>query len=126
MSLVRPSLIKVTTVCVVLFAFWLGGAGKAEAGCGDHGYVVQRANGDVVVVTPSQPTCPCKGPQCRQSDNPPSAPVSPAQSPTSGDDAWRGDALLGFSDTCLFVPDLDPLQFSGAGPVFEILQPPRV
>ena len=50
MPLARPSLVKVCTACAVALAFWLAASGNARAGCGDHGYVVQRANGEVVVV----------------------------------------------------------------------------
>ena len=64
-----------TAFAVALCACLMGGS-SAQAGCGDHGYVVQRDNGEVVVVTPSNPGCPCKGPSCQKREVPP-APMTP-------------------------------------------------
>ena len=128
MALVHPSMLKVAIAMAVGITFWLAGAESAQAGCGEHGYVVQRANGDLVVVTPSQPSClPCKGkgPQCKQSEAP-ASPAAPGATPPPGDDAWRGEAFCGVPASCgvgiLFL-DLGSCISGLAG---EIFHPPRI
>lgn len=125
MPLARPSLVKVCTACAVALAFWLAASGNARAGCGDHGYVVQRANGEVVVVTPSVPNCPCQGPQCKSS-KPPLTPISQVEAPVPAENAWAGNAVPVVAGACLLVipPSLEDESLAGYSA--EILQPPRL
>ena len=84
-----PNCLRSAIALVVVGAFWLFGTGKVEAGCGDHGYVVQRANGEVVVVTPSNSQCPCKGPKCQKPEVPPTPFVPVTTLSVLVDDAWQ-------------------------------------
>lgn len=125
MPLASSSLVKVCTACAVALAFWLISSGKARAGCGDHGYVVQRANGEVVVVTPSLPACPCQGPQCKSS-KPPLTPISQLEPVTPVENAWAGNADPVAAVICLLVIAPSLKGKSMAGFRAEILQPPRL
>ncbi|MFM8933343.1 MAG: hypothetical protein ACKOS8_15870 [Gemmataceae bacterium] len=125
MSLASPSLVKMCTACAVMIAFWLSGTGNARAGCGDHGYVVERANGEVMVVTPSHPACPCQGPQCKSS-KPPLTPISQVEGSTFAENAWSGNAVLVLAGPCLLATAPSPEDKSLAGYCAEILQPPRL
>lgn len=113
----------VATLAVVLFA-WMGVGEDARAGCGDHGYVVQRAGGEVVVVTPSNPRCPCKGLSCQKQEVP-AAPFVPPASTVSFQDAWKqlADDVEGSGLIVPVWPGQVPAALAGFRG--DIFQPPR-
>jgi hypothetical protein len=119
--LVRAALPLVAVV--VLFA----GAGRADAGCGDHVIILKAAGDSLTTDTPADPPkqTPCHGPNCK------SAPVDHAPMP-----APAGVQLKPSKD--LFVPSElpahaglllgDPFEFPSARPIdraTSIFHPPR-
>ena len=125
MPLASSSLVRFGTACAVVIAFWVFGTGNARAGCGDHGYVVQRANGEVVVVTPSHPVCPCRGPQCKQSE-PPRSPINQVKTQAPTEQAWSGEPFAPPIGPCGQPASPPSVGRTLAGHFSEILQPPRV
>lgn len=125
MTLRIPTCLRLAITLVVVGAFWLFGTGKVEAGCGDHGYVVQRANGEVVVVTPSNSQCPCKGPKCQKPEVPPTPFVPVTTLSVLVDDAWQQAFQPGNrvdSGMIVWPVHLQPVH---DGNPADILHPPR-
>ncbi|MFM8932092.1 MAG: hypothetical protein ACKOS8_09480 [Gemmataceae bacterium] len=112
-----------TAFAVAVLACLMGGS-SVQAGCGDHGYVVQRDNGEVVVVTPSNPGCPCKGPSCQKREVPP-APMTPPAPTRVVQDAIQqlGWAMGGLHLVDLLLPPR-AIEF-GCGYPSGVFQPPR-
>ncbi len=118
---------KTTCKLIATFAVvaaWVFAPGQVRAGCADHGYMVHRANGEVVVVTPSSPLCPCKGPSCHQHPLP-ASPLTPAAPPAPAQEAWlQQTAIAAFSmQPVFFQPALASPALSGHPRA--ILHPPR-
>lgn len=110
---------------VVILGCWLFGGQTVQAGCGDHGYIVQRDKGDVVVVTPSNPKCPCKGPKCQKQETPsgPMVPVAPVPVPV--DEAWNINQATDHSLLPIKLEYHSPQSNPLSGYPDDILQPPR-
>lgn len=124
MSRSAAKLLKSAATLAVMLAFWLAAGEKAQAGCGDHGYVVQRDNGQLLVVTPSNSGCPCKGPACKKQSKP-QIPFTPSVSTITAPDAWY---QVSASANCKgLISVLWPSSFSlpVTGFAYSIFHPPR-
>jgi hypothetical protein len=124
MSRSAAKLLKSAATLAMMLVFWLAAGEKAQAGCGDHGYVVQRDNGKLLVVTPSNSGCPCKGPACKKQSKT-QIPFTPSVSIIIVPDAWQQVAAPANCNGLIAL--LWPPSFSlpVTGFAYSIFHPPR-